>query len=158
MSIHPMIKVCSAAVLALLLVFAALGPAKLQLRTGLGWQLDHFLGYFVLTLMLHLAWPRPLVVAGAFMVCAVLLEGLQAFTPDRFADLRAALYSAGGVLAAGLFAELFIRARGRLNGGTLLQRRGEASIAVTQSALAIHKAAAKKRAFQVTTSHPERAV
>jgi hypothetical protein len=119
MSIKLMLKVCSVAVL-VLLVFAALGPAKWQLRTGLGWQIDHFVGYFALTLVVCLAWPRALVVGGALMASAVLLEGLQAFTPDRFADFYAAMYSAGGVMAAVLPADLFIRAPRQLNGRTLL--------------------------------------
>jgi hypothetical protein len=37
------------------------------------------------------------------------LEGLQAFTPDRSANLVAALYGAGEALAAALLAELYIR-------------------------------------------------
>ena len=45
------------------------------------------------------------------MAAAFLLEGLQAFTPDRTANLVAALCGAGGVLAAALVAEIFIRAR-----------------------------------------------
>jgi VanZ family protein len=120
MSIKPMTKVCGVAVLVLLLVFAALGPAKLQLRTGFGWQIDHVVGYFAFTLMVCLAWPRTFVVGGAVTAFAVLLEGLQAFTPDRMADLHAAMYSAGGVLAAALHADLFIRARRWLNGRALL--------------------------------------
>jgi hypothetical protein len=35
---------------------------------------------------------------------------LQALTPDRSSNLLAALYGAGGVLAAALLAEYFIRA------------------------------------------------
>ena len=115
-----MIKVCGVAVLVLLLVFAALGPAKMQIRTGLGWQFDHVVGFFGFTLMVCLAWPRALVVGGAIATFAVLLEGLQAFTPDRSPDLHAALYSASGVLAAALPADLFIRASRRLKGRTLL--------------------------------------
>jgi hypothetical protein len=42
------------------------------------------------------------------MVFAVLLEGLQAFMPDRSSYYLAALYSAAGVLA--LLAELFVGA------------------------------------------------
>jgi hypothetical protein len=45
------------------------------------------------------------------MAFAVLLEGLQAFTPDRSSNILAAFYGAGGVLAAALLAELFIRLR-----------------------------------------------
>src|SRR5271166_308840 len=122
-SIKPMTKVCSAAVLALLLVFAALGPAKWIPRSGLGWQIDHVVGYFAFTLMFCLAWPRPLVVGAALMASALLLEALQALTPDRCCDLQAAFYGAGGALAAALFADLFIRARRRLNGRTLLMPR-----------------------------------
>ena len=40
---------------------------------------------------------------------ATLLEGLQALTPDRSANLEAALWGAAGALAAALVAELFVR-------------------------------------------------
>ena len=119
MSTKLVLKICSVAVL-VLLVFAALGPAKLQLRTGLGWQTDHFVCFFAFTLLVYLAWPRALVVGGAITAFAFLLEGLQALTPDRHADLQAALYSAGGVMAAVLPADVFIQAARRLNGRTLL--------------------------------------
>src|SRR5262245_2302704 len=118
-----MMKICGVAILVLLIIFAALGPAKLQYRTGLGWQFDHVIGYFGFTLMVCLAWPRPLVVGAAVTTFAVLLEGLQALTPDRFADLHAALYSAAGALAAVLPGDLSIRASRRLNGRTLLLAR-----------------------------------
>ncbi len=114
-----LLKLCSVAVL-VLLVFAALGPAKWVPRSGLGWRIDHFVGYFAFTLMFCLAWPRPLVIGGGLMALAVLLEGLQAFTPDRHADLHAALISAGGAMAAVLPAHLLIQAPRRLNGRTLL--------------------------------------
>ena len=104
----------------MLLAFVALGPAKLVPRSGLGWRIDHFVGYFGFTLMFCLAWPRPLVVGGAIMALAVLLEGLQTFTPDRHPDFQAALISAGGAMAAVLPADLFIRAPRQLNGRTLL--------------------------------------
>jgi VanZ family protein len=100
-----------------LLTFVALGPATWQPRSGIGWEIDHFVGYFIFTLMFCIAWPRPLVVGGALMVFAVLLEGLQAFMPDRSSYYMAAVYSAGGVLTAALLAELFIRVRRRLNRG-----------------------------------------
>jgi VanZ family protein len=109
MSIKLTLRVCSVAAL-VLLVFAALGPAKWAPRSGLGWQIDHFVGYFAFTLMFCLAWPRPLVVGGTFIALAVLLEAFQVFTPDRLADLQAAMISAGGVLAAVQPADLFIRA------------------------------------------------
>ena len=80
MTVKLMLKVCSVGAL-VLLVFLALGPAKWQPRSGIGWEYDHFFGYFVFTLLFCLAWPRPLVVGGALMAFAVLLEGLQAFYP-----------------------------------------------------------------------------
>jgi VanZ family protein len=102
-------KVGSLAIM-VLLVIGALGPANWTPRTTLGWQLDHFLGYFAITLLVCLAWPRPLLVGGVLVAAAFLLEGLQAFSPGRSANLVAALCSAGGVLAATLVAGLFIRA------------------------------------------------
>jgi VanZ family protein len=120
MSIKPRTKAFGVAVLLLAIVFAALGPAKWQFRTGLGWQFDHFIGYFAFTLMICLAWPRALLVGGSVIALATLLEWLQAFTPDRTADLHAVLCSSGGVLAAALPSELFARASRRLNGRMLL--------------------------------------
>ena len=119
MTIKLILKVCSAAGL-VVLAFIGLAPQKFVPRSGLGWEIDHFVGYFVFTSMFCLAWPRPIVVGTALMGFAVLLEGLQAFTPDRHADLQTAFYSVGGVLTAALVAELFIRAPRRLNGRALL--------------------------------------
>jgi VanZ family protein len=91
-----------------LLVIAALGPAKWAPRTELGWQFDHFIGYFGITLFFCFAWPWPFVIGGIVMAVAALLEGLQALTPDRSANLEAALWGAGGALVAAVVAELFI--------------------------------------------------
>ena len=102
-------KVCSGVIIILLLI-AALGPAKWAPRTELGWQLDHFIGYFGITLFFCFAWPRPFMVGGVVMLVAALLEALQALTPDRSANLEAALLGAAGALAAAFVAELFIRA------------------------------------------------
>jgi VanZ family protein len=115
MTIKLMAKICSVAVM-VLLVIIALGPAKWAPRTGLGWQIDHFVGYFAITLMFCLAWPRPFVVGGALMAGGALLEGLQYFTPDRIANLEAAIWGAVGALTAALLAELFIRVRKRRAG------------------------------------------
>ena len=115
MTIKLIAKFCSVAAIVLVLI-TALGRANWQPRTALGWQIDHFLGYFAITLLVCLAWPRPFVVGGALMVFAALLEGLQGLTPDRSPNLMAAFYGAGGVLAAALLAELFIRARRRRAG------------------------------------------
>ena len=104
------LKVCCVAGL-VVLAFVGLGPATWQPRSGLGWEIDHFAGYCVVTLMVCVAWPRPVVVGGALMVFAVLLEALQAFMPDRSSYWLAAVYSACGVLAGAVLFELFMRAR-----------------------------------------------
>jgi len=91
-------------------------PRPLAARTGLGWKLDHVIGYFAITLLVCFAWPRPFVVGGALMVFAGLLEALQSLTPDRTPNLWAAIYGAGGALAAALLAEHFIRVRRRRAG------------------------------------------
>jgi VanZ family protein len=105
---HAFLKFSSVAIL-ILLVIMALGPENWQPRSGLGWEFDHFAGYFVITTFVCLAWPRPFVVGLALMVFGSVLEGLQAFTPDRSSNLMAALYGASGALAAALIAELFMR-------------------------------------------------
>jgi hypothetical protein len=120
MSIKITLRICSVAVLFLLLA-AALGPAQWVPRSGLGWRIDHFIGYFAITLTFCLAWPRPFAVGGAIVAIALLLEALQAFTPDRHADLYAALISAGGATAAILPADLLIRAPRRLSGRAFLR-------------------------------------
>jgi VanZ family protein len=102
------LKLSSVAIL-ILLTIMALGPENWQPRSGLGWEFDHFIGYFVITSFICLAWPRPIVVGPALMAFGALLEGLQAFTPDRDANVMAAVYGASGALAAALVAELYIR-------------------------------------------------
>jgi VanZ family protein len=97
------LKACCLVVL-IVLVFTGLGPPKWQPRSGLGWQIDHFVGYFVLTLIFCGVWARPLIVAGALVVFAVVLEALQALTTDRSSNAEAAFYSACGVLVGALIA------------------------------------------------------
>ena len=53
------------------------------------------------------------------MAIAVLLEGLQAFTPDRHADVYAALINAGGAMAAIVPADFLVRAPRRMTGRPL---------------------------------------
>jgi hypothetical protein len=105
-------KIFSVAVLALIVV-TALGPSNWQPRTSLGWQIDHFLGYFVITSIVCFAWPRPFLVGGTLVAFSALLEVLQNLTPHRSPNLLAACYGVGGVVMAALLAELFIRARRR---------------------------------------------
>ena len=109
-SIKLTIKFCSVAVAIAAIVFAQLGPGDWQLRTGLGWQTEHVLAYFAVTLIACLVWPRPFVAGPAFMVASVLLEALQALTPDRHANFEAGLYGAGGALTAALLVALVTRA------------------------------------------------
>lgn len=115
MTIRLIAKICSVIAIVAVAIFA-LGPENWQPRSGLGWGFDHFFGYFVITLAFCLAWPRPFVVGLALMVFSALLEGLQAFTPDRSANALAALSGSSGALAAALVAEFFIRARRRHSG------------------------------------------
>jgi VanZ family protein len=109
MRINLFLKVCSLLGLVLFLV-VGLGSPNYQPRSGLGWEFDHFVGYFVLTVVFCLAWPRRLLVVASLIVFAVLLEGLQALPRDRSSNMLAALYSAGGVLTSAVFVELLIRA------------------------------------------------
>ena len=92
------------------LAFIGLGPARWQPRSGIGWEIDHFVGYCVITLVCCVAWPRPLLVGGALMLFAVVLEGLQGLMPDRSSYYLAAVYSACGVAAGALIAGLVILA------------------------------------------------
>jgi VanZ family protein len=105
------IRICAGAVLVLLLLFAALGPARWQVRTGLGWQFDHVAGYFAFAVTFSLIFRRPLVVGGILIGSAMLLEALQALTPDRCSDLQAAFYGAAGALVGAVVAELATRIR-----------------------------------------------
>ncbi len=107
------LKVCCVAALGVLVVFG-LGPEHLQPRSGLGFQVDHFVGYIVLSFVFCIAWPRRFVVVGALAVFAVVLEALQALTTDRNSNAEAAFYSVCGVLAGAVLAELSIRAWKRI--------------------------------------------
>ena len=128
MSIKTMLKLCSVAAF-FLLIFAALGPEKWIPRSGFGWRTDHFFGYFALSLMFCFVWRlmfcfvwrRPFLAGGTLMAIAVLLEGLQAFTPGRHVDVYAALISAGGAMAAILPADFLIRAPRRSTGRALVR-------------------------------------
>ena len=110
MNIKSVARIGSVAAIAFIVV-TGLGPAQWQPRTSLGWELDHVVGYFVITLLVCFAWPWPLVVGPVLMVFAMALEALQGLTPDRIPNLSAALYGALGVLMAACFVEILIRAR-----------------------------------------------
>jgi VanZ family protein len=99
------------AVVLIAAIVASLIPANMQIRTGLHWQVEHFLVYFAATAIFCFALPRPFIVAGVIMAFAALLEALQGLTPDRTPDLPTALSAAAGALTAGLLAKLVILAR-----------------------------------------------
>jgi VanZ family protein len=105
-----LIALCGAIVL-ISAVAASLIPANMQIRTGLHWQVEHFLVYFAATTIVCLAWPRPFIVAGMMVAFSALLEALQGLTPDRTPDLPTALSAAAGALTAGVLAKLVILAR-----------------------------------------------
>jgi hypothetical protein len=101
------------------IIFAALGPARFVPRTGLGWQTDHFAGYFVFTAMFCCVWRRAYAVGASVSSFAVLLEIFQGLTPDRTPDVMATFYSTSGVFAATLLADLLVRSRRDLLSGLI---------------------------------------
>jgi VanZ family protein len=72
---------------------------KLIMRIGC---LMVMLALAMVTLMFCVAWPRPLLVGPILVILSVLIEGLQALTPDRSSNVMAALYGALGALIAAL--------------------------------------------------------
>ena len=99
------------AIAVIALTLATLLPTTLVPRTGLGWEDEHFIVYFVTTIILSVASHRPYIVAIALMIFAGVLEAAQGLTPDRIPDLTSALCGAAGVISAATLATLLIRAR-----------------------------------------------
>ncbi|MGA7457483.1 MAG: hypothetical protein WBW51_09245, partial [Methyloceanibacter sp.] len=52
-------------------------PVDWQIRLGLHWLIEHFLAYFAVTLVIRLAWPRPVILAVVLMAMAAALEAVQ---------------------------------------------------------------------------------
>jgi hypothetical protein len=90
----------AAALLLLVVALATLMPSEWVPRPGLHWLVEHFISYFALTVIVCIAWPRPLPVAAVLMVLAGVLEALQGATVDRTPDMLSALSGAAGVLVA----------------------------------------------------------
>jgi VanZ family protein len=101
--------VIGAVALAAITVITLAPEQWVVVRTGVHWMLDHFVGYFCLTLLVCSLYRRPFVVAVALTLLAGLLEALQGLTIDRTPDLLSALSGAGGVLTAALLAGVLIR-------------------------------------------------
>ena len=87
------------------IVFATLAPKGWPVRLGLHWLVEHVLAYFVVTLLVCLAWPRPMLVAMLLLPVAVGLEAAQGLTPDRTPDAATALAAAAGVACGALLAD-----------------------------------------------------
>jgi VanZ family protein len=98
-------------VLVMAIAVDSLVPVEWQVRSGLHWLIEHFLAYFAVTFVLCLTLPRPLIVAGALVALAGLLEALQGLTADRIPDLPTAFCGAAGALTGALLADLLMRVR-----------------------------------------------
>ena len=113
------LRLCGAMAIAGLIFASLLLPAEWErLRTG-HYLMEHFLAYFVASLVICLGWPRPFVVAGALAVAAAILETLQGLTPNHSASVDLVIAGAAGALTAALIAKLTMvawsrRARWRL--------------------------------------------
>jgi hypothetical protein len=94
------------AVLLAVVIADTLAPAAWQVRSGLHYLIEHFIAYFVVTLIICLAWPRPVILAATLMALAGLLEAGQGLTADRVPDLATAFCGAAGVLVGALLADL----------------------------------------------------
>jgi hypothetical protein len=102
-------RICGVFTLAAIIVASLMLPPELErLRTG-HYAIEHFLAYFAAMCVLWRAWPRPLVVAGALMVLAAVLEALQTLKPDHELSVLAALSSMAGVATAVPLAVFLIR-------------------------------------------------
>ena len=120
-----MIKFGGLNILVLLLVFAALGPAKSQYADGSRlWRFDYFIGYFGFTSLSsgsrgrgH-SWSRePSWLPQWYWRSCKLLRRIV------FAISRPHSTSASGALAAGVFSDLFARTRSMLNRGVFFTAR-----------------------------------
>jgi VanZ family protein len=85
---------------------ASLVPAAWRIRLGPNWLVEHFLAYFCLTAVFCLASRKPMAVAATLIPLALVLEALQALTPDRVPDAVTALFATTGVASAALLADL----------------------------------------------------
>lgn len=94
-----------------LIALATLMPTEWVPRPGLHWLVEHFISYFALTVIVCMAWPRPVPVAAVLMVLAGVLEALQGATVDRTPDTLSALSGAAGVLVAAFLFWAIARSR-----------------------------------------------
>jgi VanZ family protein len=109
------------------LAMAALLPTKWVPRTGLGWEIEHFIIYFGTTFALCAALRRPFLVAASLFAFSGALEALQNFTPDRNPSLTAAFAGASGAMLAALIFELLVRVRRSIKARATLGRHAAAA-------------------------------
>ena len=88
------------------IVMASLLPTNWVPRTGLDWQVEHFLAYFTTMIVLCVAWHRRFVVAVSLIMCSGLLEAVQGLTRDRLPDLTSALCGTLGAISAAMLVKL----------------------------------------------------
>jgi VanZ family protein len=94
-----------------LLALSLMPPSPQMPSTG--WdKSNHALGFAVLALLAHRAWPgRTLLVLSALLSYGALIEILQSFTPDRFAEWGDLLASGIGLLIGEVLARMIWRRR-----------------------------------------------
>jgi len=84
----------------LALLVLSLMPPSPRLPTT-GWdKSNHMLGFAMLALLAHRAWPgRTLIVLAGLLAYGGLIEVLQSFTPNRFAEFGDLVADGVGLLA-----------------------------------------------------------
>jgi VanZ family protein len=92
------------------LVYLAIIPNELEIRTGVPGELEHLVAYGIAAVMFTLCYPRRgLLISAALIIHACLLETAQIWLPGRTASLFDAGASGTGVVIGGLAASIMIR-------------------------------------------------
>jgi VanZ family protein len=101
------LQLCGVVAFGLVVYASLMLPVQVErMRTG-HWFTEHFVGYFVASVIIGLGWRRRFVVAGLLTITAFVLEGLQALTPNHSANLLSVLGGASGAWLAALIVEAF---------------------------------------------------
>ena len=92
------------------LMVLSLMPASLSLPST-GWdKSNHMLGFAVLAVLGHFAWPgRRWPMLLGLLAYGGLIEVLQSFTPDRFAEVGDLVADGAGLLAGEALTALYMR-------------------------------------------------
>jgi VanZ family protein len=96
-------------------VVLTLGPVSLRQGVSVApAHIEHFAAYGVLGVLFSLAYPeRPMVLAGALILAAAVLEYAQNFVPGRDGRLIDFIFKAAGIVVIILVVRLFQTARMR---------------------------------------------